>query len=227
MSLPILSTGIFICTIFGACCEMLSRGPASTFAIWSRICFLPALACSSPASARASYERALASDARAAVPANNLAWIEAEKGGSLDRAVQLAQMAGRPPEVSSARIGPAASVFKIVTAAALRLLAEGVSEADVVFGIGCSFTESSFAIQFPQGQGKRYIHSTIDPVDFNKTVRSELGLVGDAKLVLKAIIAELRKTITANRDATQVVAYTSFTKPDDKDLLKKIDEFLK
>ncbi|WP_153145428.1 glutathione peroxidase [Dechloromonas sp. H13] len=30
-----------------------------------------------------------------------------------------------------------------------------------------------------------------------------------------------------NRDATQVVAYSSFTKPDDKDLLKKIDEFLK
>jgi glutathione peroxidase len=29
-----------------------------------------------------------------------------------------------------------------------------------------------------------------------------------------------------NRNATQVVAYTSFTKPDDKDLLKKIDEFL-
>ncbi len=30
-----------------------------------------------------------------------------------------------------------------------------------------------------------------------------------------------------NRDASQVVAYSSFTKPDDKDLLKKIDEFLK
>ncbi len=30
-----------------------------------------------------------------------------------------------------------------------------------------------------------------------------------------------------NRDATEVVAYTSFTKPDDRDLLKKIDEFLK
>ena len=81
-----------------------------------------------------------------------------------------------------------------------------ITEADVIFGIGCSFTESSFAIQFPQGPGKRYIHSTIDPVDFNKTVRSEIGLVGDAKLVLKALIAELRKTITANRDATQVAA---------------------
>ena len=30
-----------------------------------------------------------------------------------------------------------------------------------------------------------------------------------------------------NRDASQVVAYTSFTKPEDKDLLKKIEEFLK
>ena len=30
-----------------------------------------------------------------------------------------------------------------------------------------------------------------------------------------------------NRDASQVLAYPSSTKPDDKDLLKKIDEFLK
>lgn len=30
-----------------------------------------------------------------------------------------------------------------------------------------------------------------------------------------------------NRDASQVIAYNSFTKPEDKDLLKKIDEFLK
>lgn len=30
-----------------------------------------------------------------------------------------------------------------------------------------------------------------------------------------------------NREATQVVAYTSFTKPDDQALLKMIDEFLK
>ena len=81
-----------------------------------------------------------------------------------------------------------------------------ISRADVIFGIGCSFTESSFAIQFPQGPGKRYIHSTIDPVDFNKTVRSEMGLVGDAKLVLKALIAELRKTIKTNRDSKAVAA---------------------
>jgi len=81
-----------------------------------------------------------------------------------------------------------------------------VNDADVIFGIGCSFTESSFAIQFPQGPGKRYVHSTNDPVDLNKTIRSEIGLVGDAKLVLKALIAELRKTISSNRDASKVAA---------------------
>lgn len=30
-----------------------------------------------------------------------------------------------------------------------------------------------------------------------------------------------------NRDATQVVAFTSFTKPDDRELVNKIDQFLK
>jgi thiamine pyrophosphate-dependent acetolactate synthase large subunit-like protein len=83
-----------------------------------------------------------------------------------------------------------------------------ITKADVIFGIGCSFTESSFAIQMPPAgtNGVRYIHSTIDPVDFNKTVRSDIGLVGDAKLVLRALIVELRKTISANRDATRVCA---------------------
>jgi acetolactate synthase-1/2/3 large subunit len=79
-----------------------------------------------------------------------------------------------------------------------------ISAADVIFGIGCSFTESSFAIAMPKGP--TYIHSTNDPVDLNKTVTSALGLVGDAQLVLRAVIAEIRKTVTANRDATAVAA---------------------
>jgi len=100
-----------------------------------------------------------------------------------------------PLSVGSGGHGISAQVWKFV------------SEADVIFGIGCSFTESSFAIQFPQSDSnRRYIHSTIDPVDFNKTIRSELGLVGDAKLVLKALIAELRKTVKQNRDGSKVAA---------------------
>jgi putative PEP-CTERM system TPR-repeat lipoprotein len=43
--------------------------------------------------ARARYERALALDSRAAVAANNLAWLYAEAGENMDRAVQLAETA--------------------------------------------------------------------------------------------------------------------------------------
>ena len=46
-----------------------------------------------PSDARKMYERALEVDPRAAVAANNLAWIYAETGGNLDMALQLAQTA--------------------------------------------------------------------------------------------------------------------------------------
>lgn len=121
---------------------------------------------------------------------------------------ELAELLGRPVSTSL----PGKSAFNERHPLSLGSGGHGIngqvwkfiSEADVIFGIGCSFTESSFAIQFPQGGGRRYIHSTIDPVDFNKTVRSEIGLLGDAKLVLEALIAELRKTIRGNRDSAAV-----------------------
>jgi tetratricopeptide (TPR) repeat protein len=46
-----------------------------------------------PAAAKAAYEQVMALDPRAAVAANNLAWLIAQEGGSLDRALQLAQTA--------------------------------------------------------------------------------------------------------------------------------------
>lgn len=76
--------------------------------------------------------------------------------------------------------------------------------ADVVFGIGCSFTETSFAIAMPKG--KRVIHATLDPDHLNKDVRAEIGLIGDAGLTLDAILSELEKSISAPRDARPVAA---------------------
>jgi thiamine pyrophosphate-dependent acetolactate synthase large subunit-like protein len=78
-----------------------------------------------------------------------------------------------------------------------------LAHADVIFGIGCSFTESNFAVAMPAK--KTIIHSTLDPDHLNKDVRAEIGLVGDAGLVLDAILAEVRMSVTKNRDASAVV----------------------
>ncbi len=78
-----------------------------------------------------------------------------------------------------------------------------LSHADVIFGIGCSFTETNFAVAMPKG--KTIIHSTVDPDHLNKDVRAEIGLVGDAGLVLDAVLAEVKMSVTKNRDASAVV----------------------
>jgi thiamine pyrophosphate-dependent acetolactate synthase large subunit-like protein len=73
---------------------------------------------------------------------------------------------------------------------------------DVIFGVGCSFTESPFASTIPTG--KTVIHATLDPVDINKSVIAQYALVGDAKLTLKALLATCRKHVAAKRDWTPV-----------------------
>jgi acetolactate synthase-1/2/3 large subunit len=79
-----------------------------------------------------------------------------------------------------------------------------LKEADLIFGIGCSFTETNFGVAMPKG--KTIIHATVDPDHLNKDVRAAVGLVGDAGLVLDALLEELGKTVKTNRDPSAVVA---------------------
>lgn len=65
-------------------------------------------------------------------------------------------------------------------------LAHFLREADVIFGIGCSFTDTTYGITVPSG--KTIVHSTLDPTDINKDVESKHALVGDAKLTLEALV---------------------------------------
>lgn len=65
-----------------------------------------------------------------------------------------------------------------------------LAQADLIFGIGCSFTDTSFGVGMPPG--KSIIHSTLDPMDLNKEVECEEAVLGDAKLVLRALLDELR-----------------------------------
>jgi acetolactate synthase-1/2/3 large subunit len=81
-------------------------------------------------------------------------------------------------------------------------VAKWLAECDVLFGIGCSFTATSFGLAIPPG--KRVIHATLDPLDIDKSVPSELALVGDAKLTLAALLEAVRARVPQPRDAAPV-----------------------
>jgi thiamine pyrophosphate-dependent acetolactate synthase large subunit-like protein len=79
-----------------------------------------------------------------------------------------------------------------------------LQNADVIFGVGCSFTETSFGVKMPKG--KRYIHSTNDHMDLNKDIECEIGLVGDAQLTLQAMLAMVKAKEPKARDSQTVAA---------------------
>ena len=65
-----------------------------------------------------------------------------------------------------------------------------LQKADLIFGIGCSFTRTAFGVKIPDG--KRVIHATLDPADINKDVPVETALVGDAGLILDGLVEAVR-----------------------------------
>jgi thiamine pyrophosphate-dependent acetolactate synthase large subunit-like protein len=82
---------------------------------------------------------------------------------------------------------------------------EFLHNADVIFGIGCSFATTSYGVSMPPG--KVLIHATLDPADLNKDVPVEYALIGDAKLTLQALIGEVKDRLGAGkRDGRQVAA---------------------
>ena len=65
-----------------------------------------------------------------------------------------------------------------------------LQKTDLLFGIGCSFTRTSFGVKIPEGT--RVMHATLDPADINKDVPVETALVGDAGLILDGLVAAVR-----------------------------------
>src|SRR3954464_10036846 len=64
-----------------------------------------------------------------------------------------------------------------------------LQNADFIFGIGCSFTRTSFGTPMPKG--KKIAHATLDPYAINKDVPVDLAAVGDAGLTLDALLEEV------------------------------------
>ena len=65
-----------------------------------------------------------------------------------------------------------------------------VSNSDLIFGIGCSFTKTNYGKAIPSG--KIIVHSTNDANDINKDIAADYALLGDAKLVLTDLISQIK-----------------------------------
>jgi thiamine pyrophosphate-dependent acetolactate synthase large subunit-like protein len=79
-----------------------------------------------------------------------------------------------------------------------------LQNADVIFGIGCSFATTSYGVAMPRG--KTMIHATLDPADLNKDIVADHALIGDAALTLEALTAAVKAIIGKPRGRAQAVA---------------------
>jgi thiamine pyrophosphate-dependent acetolactate synthase large subunit-like protein len=62
-----------------------------------------------------------------------------------------------------------------------------LDNADVIFGIGCSFTKTAYGVSMPDGP--TIIQATLDPADLAKDIQVHDALLGDARLTLEALLA--------------------------------------
>ncbi len=128
------------------------------------------------------------------------AWAQLRELAELLAAPVATTLAGKSafPENHPLALGSGGSSFS-------RQAYQFVENADLIFGIGCSFTATSFALAMPKG--KRYVHATWDAAEINKNVPTELALLGDMDLVLDALLAEIRDRLKGRgRDAAPVAS---------------------
>lgn len=67
---------------------------------------------------------------------------------------------------------------------------EFIQNSDVIFGIGCSFSSTNYGTTMPKG--KTIVHATLDSLDLNKDVESQHQILGDAGLILDALLLEVK-----------------------------------
>jgi acetolactate synthase-1/2/3 large subunit len=71
-----------------------------------------------------------------------------------------------------------------------------LKDADVVLGVGCSFTRHGMATNIPAG--KTLIHATNDERDLHKNYYADHPILGDAKLVLRQFLEAARDALGAS-----------------------------
>ena len=76
--------------------------------------------------------------------------------------------------------------------------------ADVIFGVGSSFTKHGMSMNLPSG--RTLIQNTNDPRDLNKDYDVQFPLIGDSKLALRQMIEACREIVGDTRKNKPEVA---------------------
>jgi thiamine pyrophosphate-dependent acetolactate synthase large subunit-like protein len=77
-------------------------------------------------------------------------------------------------------------------------------QSDVIFGIGCSFATTNYGVAMPRG--KTIVHATLDAADVNKDLPADHVVIGDAGLVLEALLAAVKDRVRAPREERAAAA---------------------
>jgi len=84
-----------------------------------------------------------------------------------------------------------------------------LADADLIFGIGCSFAATSYGVKIPSG--KKIVHSTLDAADINRDMPVDFPLVGDASLTLDAMIEAVSERLRGTPRGRQAAVAASIS----------------
>ena len=76
-----------------------------------------------------------------------------------------------------------------------------LEKCDLLFSIGSSLFPNRFSHAIPEPHKKKIVQCTVDTLDINRSYETAHAVIGDAKLTLQALIAELSKVGTKKNGA--------------------------
>src|SRR6266536_966071 len=126
------------------------------------------------------------------------AWDELRELAELVQVPVMTTMAGKSafPENHPLSLGTGGHTLT-------RTAAHFLAKSDLVFGIGCSFAKGGFSAPIPGG--KTMIQITDDARDIDKDYPVDHAVVGDARLVLRQLIGEVKNQLgTSGRSGSEV-----------------------
>jgi thiamine pyrophosphate-dependent acetolactate synthase large subunit-like protein len=85
-----------------------------------------------------------------------------------------------------------------------RSAAQFLLKADLILGVGASFAKGSFSSPIPSG--KKVLQITVDARDLDKDYPTDHAVIGDAKLVLRQVIDEVKQQRGAARPDEDTVS---------------------